>query len=189
MKKSLGARTLAFPVPVWVVGTYDAGGRPNVMTASWAGICCSKPPCLNVSLRKATYSFAALMERRAFTVSIPSVDQAKEADYFGKASGRDADKFAATGLTAARSDLVDAPYVEEFPLVLECRILHDLEIGLHTLFVGEILDVKAYEAVLGEKGLPDIGAARPFVFAPESRSYFAVGERLGPAFRMGSEFL
>ncbi len=188
MMKSLGARTLAFPVPVWVVGTYDTDGRPNVMTASWAGICCSKPPCLNVSLRKATYSFAALMERRAFTVSIPSVDQAKEADYFGKASGRDADKFAVTGLTAARSELVDAPYVEEFPLVLECRVLHDLEIGLHTLFVGEILDVKADETILGEKGLPDIEASRPFVFAPESRSYFAVGERLGPAFRMGAEY-
>jgi len=188
MKKSLGARTLAFPVPVWVVGTYDAAGKPNVMTASWAGICCSKPPCLNVSLRKATYSFAALMERRAFTVSIPSVAQAPEADYFGKASGRDADKFAVTGLTPARSALVDAPYVEEFPVVFECRILHDLEIGLHTLFVGEILDVKADESVLGDSGLPDVDAARPFVYVPESKHYFAVGERIGPAFRMGDAY-
>ena len=189
MKKSLGPRTLAFPVPVWVVGTYDADGRPNVMTASWAGICCSKPPCLNVSLRKATYSFAALEERRAFTVSIPSQEQAKEADYFGKASGREADKFAVTGLTPQRAETVDAPYVDEFPLVLECRIIHDLEIGLHTLFVGEILDVKADEAVLDGKGRPAMEAARPFVFAPASRNYFSVGERLGPAFRMGDEYL
>jgi len=188
MKKSVGPRTLAFPVPVWVVGTYDADGKPNVMTASWAGICCSKPPCLNVSLRKATYSYAALMERRAFTVSIPSVDQVAQADYFGKASGRDADKLAATGLTATRAEKVDAPYVEEFPVVLECQILHDLEIGLHTLFVGEIMDVKADEAVLGEKGLPRIEAARPFIYAPESRSYFDLGERLGKAFSIGDEY-
>jgi len=188
MKKSVGPRTLAFPVPVWVVGSYDAHGKPNMMTASWAGICCSKPPCLNVSLRKATYSYGALMERRAFTVSIPSVDQAAPADYAGKASGRDVDKFAATGLTATRSKVVDAPYVEEFPVVLECRILHDLEIGLHTLFVGEIMDVKADEEVLGDKGLPRIDAARPFVYAPESRSYFSLGERLGPAFKMGDTY-
>ena len=186
-RRSLGARTLAIPTPVWVIGTYDADGRPNVMTASWAGICCSKPPSVAVSLRKATYSYAALAERRAFTVSIPSEAHAREADYFGKASGRDTDKLAATGLTAVRSDAVDAPYVEEFPLVLECRVIHDLVIGLHTLFVGEILDVKADETVLGEQGVPDIEKVRPLVFSPDSRRYHAIGEFVGRAFALGDD--
>ncbi len=72
MKQSVGAKTLATPTPVWLVGTYDAEGKPNIMTVAWGGICCSTPPCVTVSLRRATYSYAAIEARKAFTVSIPS---------------------------------------------------------------------------------------------------------------------
>lgn len=68
---------------------------------------------------------------------------AREADFFGRASGRNTDKLAATGLMAVRSELVDAPYLAGGPLVLECAVRHTLKIGLHTMFVGEILDIKA----------------------------------------------
>jgi len=68
MKKSLGARALAFITPVWVVGTYDKDDKPNVMTAAWGGICCSKPPCIYVSLRKPRYSYNNIVERKAFTI-------------------------------------------------------------------------------------------------------------------------
>ena len=124
MKRSIGAKTLIYPTPTWIVGSYDKQGKPNGMTAAWGGICCSDPPCVAVSLRKATYSYGSLIERKAFTVSVPSQGQVKEADYFGLVSGRETDKFAATGLTPVRSDLVDAPYVQECPLVLECKVLH-----------------------------------------------------------------
>ena len=93
MKKSLGARTIIYPTPVLVIGTYDKDGKANVMTAAWAGICCSAPPCVGVSLRKATYTYGNIMERRAFTVNVPSEDHAKQADFFGIASGRDMNKF------------------------------------------------------------------------------------------------
>ena len=126
MKRSLGAKTLIYPTPTWIVGSYDKQGKPNGMTAAWGGICCSDPPCVAVSLRKATYSYGSLVNRQAFTISVPSQSQVKVADYFGLVSGRDTDKFAATGLTPVRSDLVDAPYVAEFPLVLECKILQCL---------------------------------------------------------------
>ncbi len=185
MKKSLGAKTLLYPTPVVVVGTYDHAGKPNAMTAAWAGICCSVPPCIGVSLRKATYTYGNIMERKAFTVSIPSEDYAKQADYFGMVSGKDTDKFAATGLTPERSDVVDAPFVKEFPMVLECKLLRFVEIGLHTEFIGEILDVKADAAVFGENGLPDIEKVKPILFAPESRKYHAVGRNLGQAFSIG----
>jgi flavin reductase (DIM6/NTAB) family NADH-FMN oxidoreductase RutF len=187
MKKSLGPRTLAFPTPVWVVGTYDAEGNPNVMTAAWAGICCSKPPCVAVSLRKATYSYGNIVARQAFTVSVPSEAHVREADYFGIVSGREVNKFATAGLTPVDSQLVDAPYVEEFPLILECRVLHTLEIGLHTQFIGEILDVKADETALGDKGMPLVEKIRPIIFGPEVRSYHGVGKFLGQAFSIGRE--
>ncbi len=187
MKKSLGMKTLAFPTPVWVVGTYDSEGKPNVMTIAWGGICCSKPQSVNISLRKATYSYNNIIEKKAFTINIPSENYAKEADYFGIATGRNTDKFADTGLTPIKSELVDAPYVKEFPLVLECKMTHNKEIGTHTLFVGEIVDVKADESVLGEEGLPDINKVLPVLFAPVIRTYNGVGKTLGKAFSIGKE--
>lgn len=188
MKKSCGAKVLAFPTPVWVVGTYDKEGKPNAMTIAWGGVCCSKPPCVNVSLRKATYTYQSILDRKAFTVSIPSVKYLKEADYFGMASGRDTDKFADTGLTPVKSELADAPYVSEFPVVLECKLVQVVELGLHTLFVGEILDVKADEEVILEGGKPSIETVNPFMYDTGSMGYFGTGGKVGEGFEDGKTF-
>ena len=185
MKRSLGPKTILYPTPVLVVGTYDIGGKPNVMTAAWGGICCSAPPCVAVSLRKATYSYHNIVHRKAFTISVPSEHYVKDADYFGIVSGKSEDKFAASELTAVRSHLVDATYVQEFPLVLECRLLHTFELGLHTQFVGEILDVKIDEAALDHAGLPNIEKLRPMIYAPEIQAYYGIGRHVGKAFSIG----
>ncbi len=189
MKKSLGAKTIIYPTPVLVVGTFDKDGKPNVMTAAWGGICCSSPPCMAVSIRKATYSYGNIVERKAFTINIPSETHIKEIDYFGIVSGRNNDKFSTTGLTPVKSDLVDAPYVKEFPFALECRLLHTIEIGLHTQFIGEIMDIKADESVLDGSGSLSIEKVKPFLFAPESRTYYGVGKHLGNAFFIGKELV
>jgi flavin reductase (DIM6/NTAB) family NADH-FMN oxidoreductase RutF len=177
--KSLGAKTLASPCPVWVIGSYDADGKPNVMTASWAGICCSRPPCVAVSLRAATYTHGNIVASRAFTVNVPSERHAREAAFFGSVSGRDTDKFAVARLTAVRGDSVAAPYVGEFPLVIECRLLHTYELGLHTMFIGEIVSVKADESIVNAAGAPDLGKLRPILFGPGNENFYGIGEPLG----------
>ena len=187
MKKSLGAKTIVPTTPVWVVGTYNQEGKPNVMTAAWGGICCSQPPCIYVSLRKATHTYSNIKERKAFTVSIPSENYVKEADYFGLASGKTVDKFLATGLTPVKSDLVDAPYVKEFPLIIECRVLKIVEIGLHTQFIGEIIDIKADSVVLDAKNLPDIEKVKPIIWNPAGMVYHKVGAPVGQAFAIGKD--
>ena len=185
MKKSLGAKTLAQPAPAWVVGSYDAHGKPNIMTIAWGGICCSQPPCVTISLRKETYTYGCIKERKAYTVNIPSASLVKEVDYVGTVSGRTIDKFALTSLTPVRSELVDAPYIQEFPVVIECRVLHTLEIGLHTQFVGEIVDIKADESVLGEQGMTDISKVKPLIFDTGQGAYYGIGGRIGKAFSIG----
>ena len=185
MKENLGAKTVLFPTPVLVVATYDEGGRPNAMTAAWGGICCSDPPCVTISLRKATYTYACLMARKAYTLNIGGKKYAKEADYFGIASARDADKFAATGLTPVKSDFVDAPYIEEFPLNLECKIVHIADLGLHTMFVGEVVNVKVDSDIAQNEGQPMIEQIMPLIFAPNSRNYYTIGEEIGKAFSLG----
>jgi flavin reductase (DIM6/NTAB) family NADH-FMN oxidoreductase RutF len=187
MNKSLGAKTLVYPAPVLVVGTYDKAGKPNVMTASWGGICCSLPPCVAVSLRQATYSHANILERKAFTLSIPSEEYLKEVDYFGLVSGRQADKFEATKLTPVKSKLVDAPYVKEFPLVLECKLVQVVELGLHTQFVGEVIDAKADESIIGNCGAIDIKKLKPLLFTPDTQDYYGVGKFVAKVFSAGKD--
>ena len=186
---SLGAKTFAPVTPVWVVGTYDHEGRPNVMTAAWAGICCSKPPSIYVSLRKATSTYGNLMERKAFTISFPSEAYVKEVDCFGLVSGRECEKLSTTKLTPTKSDVVDAPYVQEFPVVLECKVIKVVEIGLHTEFIGEILDVKAQQTVLDENKMPDVEKVKPLVCSLSDMSYRKVGEIIGKSFSIGKVIL
>ncbi len=179
---------MAYPTPVWVIGTYDKEGKPNVMTAAWGGICCSKPPCLTVSLRSATYSYSALMERKAYTVNIPTKKQIAQADYFGMASGRDFNKLNTAGMTTSPSTSVDAPLVNEMPLNIECKIVGVHELGLHTQFIGEIVDIKADDSILTD-GIPDMAKLEPVIFCPELRTYHGLGAFLGNAFSVGKVYL
>ena len=189
MKKDLKLKPLLFPTPVLVVATYDEKGAPNAMTAAWGGICCSDPFCVYVSLRKATYTYQSLVDRKAYTINIPGKNYIVEADYMGIASGRDEDKFAVTGLTPVKSDIVDAPYIEEFPVNLECKIIHITDLGLHTQFVGEVVNIKADAAMLENDQQPMIHQIMPMIFAPNNRFYYTVGEELGKAFSVGKELM
>lgn len=188
MKKSFGSKPFIIPTPVWCVGSYDTNGKPNVMTIAWGGVCCSKPPCVTISLRKATYTYGSIMERQAYTLSVPSEQYAQEADYFGMASGREVDKFKETGLTPVKSDQVDAPYVGEFPMVLECKVIHYHEIGSHTHFIGEILDVKIEKDLLNKDGKADTERISPFVFNPGVGGYHGIGHFVGKAFDIGRKY-
>jgi len=189
MKTSLGAKTIASPTPTWVVCAYDQAGKANGATIAWGGICCSKPPALAISLRAATHTHGLIAASKAFTVNVPGQDQADLADYFGLVSGRDVDKFAATNLSAVKSELVNAPFIREFPLVFECALLQVVEIGLHTQFIGEIKDVKADPKILDSNGKIDMDKLGAVVFSPDSRSYYGLGPKLGAGFSIGKKYM
>lgn len=189
MKQSLGAKPIAYPTPVFLVGSYDADGRANMMNAAWGGICCSVPPCVMVAIREERHSYQAIIDRKAFTINIPSRELVVEADYFGIASGRNQDKLAVAGLTVERSELVDAPLLCAAPLVLECRLLSTQKLGSHSLFVGEICDVKVESSCLDRAGLPDARKIDPLVFAPGNSAYFALGDCVAQAFAAGKKLM
>lgn len=185
MKTSLGAKTLLYPAPVLIVGTYNERGQANVMTAAWGGIACSRPPCISISLRSATASHPNIIARKAFTISLPSRANATQADYIGLVSGRNHNKFEELGLTPVPSTLVDAPYVSEFPLVLECKLVAIHELGLHTQFIGEVMDVKVDEMLVTDKQQVNIERLDPILFAPDVGRYYGLGALIGEAFSIG----
>lgn len=187
MKKSLGAKAILYPTPVVVIGSYDSAGEPNVMTASWVGICCSTPPCVSVAFRPERLSYENILNRKAFTVSIPSEKHAVEADFFGMVSGKDQPKLERAGLHAVRAGSVDAPYVAEFPIVLECRLTAVHPLGCHSQFLGEIMDCRADSSVLDDRGIPDMAKVRPLLYAPESGVYYGMGSLIGKAYSLGNK--
>jgi len=188
MKKSIGTRTIAYPTPVFVIGTYDKEGKPNAMTVSWGGISCSSPPCISISIKEAAYTYKNITEKKAFTVNVPSEKYVKEVDYLGIASGKNEDKLHKTGLTPVKSELVDAPYIEEFPLILECKLINTTKLGLHTQFTGEILDIKV-DTKLFNNGRPDVKEIKPFLHDPSSVSYYGIDKQIGKVFSIGRELM
>ncbi len=185
MFHSLGARAFLVPSPVFLLGSYDAAGHPNIMTAAWGGIAASQPPSIAVSVQRARASYANIQERQAFTINIPSADMAAQTDFAGLISGRKVDKFTALGLTPRPGEHVDAPLVEECPAVIELKLTHTLELGSHVQMIGEIMDVKIRPECLDAQGLPRLDAINPLIFVPLSREYWNVGSMEAKAFSVG----
>ena len=185
MKKSLGAKPIVYPTPVFLVGSYDADGVANIMNAAWGGLCSSEPASVAVSIRQQRHTFDNVLLQQAFTINIPQSNQAIAADFFGIVSGRSGDKIAQSGLSVERAEHVNAPILAECPLVLECLLITTHDLGAHTQFVGEIVDVKVEENCLDEKGQPDIKKVDPLLFAPGNSAYFSIGEYVAQAFSAG----
>lgn len=189
MKKSIDKKTLIFPLPVLMIGSIDENGIPNLMAASWGGICNSEPPAIAVSIREERKSYANIMLNQAFTVSIPSAENAKVADYCGIISGNNENKIETCGLTYEISNSVKAPIFNEFPVTLVCKLMKTVEIGSHTQFIGEILDVLAEESVLNDKNMPDISKVDPLHYDNSSRYYYKFGENIQKAYTISKKEL
>lgn len=185
MKKSLGVNPYTYPMPVLMIATYNGDGSVNVMNMAWGGVCAENMVALNIGADHKTSK--NIRQRGAFTLSIADIPHMKEADFFGIATGNKMqDKFERSGLTAVKSEKVDAPIVEEFPLTLECRVVEcqDQPYGLRVL--GEIMDVLADENVLDETGKVDPGKLNAFIFDQFQNGYYAIGEKVGQAWNAGA---
>lgn len=188
MKKDLGVSPALFPMPVLMIATYGEGDVVDVMNMAWGGICAENMVSLNISASHKTSE--NIKKRGAFTLSIADIPHIEAADFFGIASGNKMDdKFARSGLTAVKSEKVDAPVVQEFPLTLECKVVEDKEeiYGHHVL--GEIVGVLADESVLDAKGKVDPTKLNAFVFDPYQSGYYAIGEKVGQAWHTGAPLM
>jgi flavin reductase (DIM6/NTAB) family NADH-FMN oxidoreductase RutF len=186
--KSLGPSPTVFPLPAVLIATYSEDGTPNAMTAAWAASCCHDPPCVGVAVRSNRLTYTNINARGAFTLCVPPTSLAREVDYLGIVSGkREPDKLARLGLDTAPCPTADTPLLLACPVNVECRLHSHLDIGTHTWFVGEVLDVHADEACLNDAGAIDVAALDPLAYITSERQYHAVGAPVGPAFQMGKE--
>ena len=188
MKKELGIKPYLFPMPVLMIATYGSDGAVDVMNMAWGGICAENMVSLNIGEGHKTAE--NIKQRGAFTLSVADIPHIEAADFFGIASGNKmADKFERTGLTAVKSEKVDAPVVEEFPLTLESKVVEAKRevYGFHV--IGEIAGVLADEKVLDEKGRVDPTRLNAFVFDQFQNGYYAIGQKVGQAWSTGAPLM
>ena len=147
MKKDLGVVEAVFPMPVLMIAAYDENGTVNVMNAAWGQICDFKQIAL--FLDEGHKTTENILKTKAFTVALADRDHMVTADYFGMVSGHKLpDKFARSGFTAVKSKHVNAPIIEEFPVVMECELADVLKKGSFFCAVGQIVNTAADERVL-----------------------------------------
>lgn len=185
-KVMIAPQPLICVTPTVLVGV-TVDGKPNFMAVAWCGVANSLPPMLTVAIRPQRYTFHGLLASREFSVNIPSVDQVREADFCGTASGAKVDKVAVCGFRIFYGALKNAPLIEQCPVNLACRVEHILELGSHQLVIGLVEETHVTDTCLND-GRPDFRQIKPFVFGSTSPAeYFALGESVGRAFVMGRE--
>ena len=181
MRKNFGPKTACYPMPVYIIATYNADGTPNAMNAAWGGI--SEEKEISICVDSGHKTADNLIARGAFTVSMATAKYMAACDYVGIVSGnKEPDKFAKAGFHATKSEFVDAPLIDELPMALECKVMsYDPET---CRLVGEIVNVCADESVLTD-GKVDVSKLQPITYDPMNHHYLVLGEKVGNAFHDG----
>lgn len=185
MKKDLGVIPAVYPMPVLMVAAYDAEGKVNAMNVAWGQICDDDKIILFIGEGKKTW--LNIQESKAFTVALADEAHVDVADFLGIATGNKMpDKFERTGYTAVKSDKVNAPIIEEFPVVMECELLEFLKDEYVSGIVGKIVNVKAEESVLSENGKVDPAKLKALMFDQFQNGYYSTGEKVAKAWNAGA---
>ena len=185
-KALLGPRTLIYPMLTLLIGA-NVDGKPNFMTAAWSGIASGEPPMVSVAVQHSRHTHGGIIQNGTFSVNLPSTDMVRETDYCGIKHGSKVDKAEVCQFTVFYGKLMNAPLIEQCPVNLECRVMHVLDLGSHSLFVGKIEETYVSENCLTD-GEPDVDKIKPFVYVttPATR-YQALGQVIAKAYSIGRE--
>ena len=177
---------LIYPQPVLLIGA-NVNDKPNFLAASWVGIANGNPPMVSVAIRRNRYTLRGIKQNMTFSVNVPSTDMVKETDYCGLVSGSKVDKVEVCRFKVFYGKLVSAPLIEQSPVNLECKVVHILDLGSHSLVIGGISEAHVSENCLTD-GEPDINKIKPLIYitAPASQ-YHALGELIAKAYSIGKE--
>lgn len=182
MRKNFGAKPLLYPQPVMIIGTYDENGKANAMNAAWGGIVGMNEIVVDLGSHKTTDN---ILKTKAFTVSVADTEHMVACDYVGVVSANnEPDKMKKAGFTTSKSEFVNAPIINELPLVLECELKQVID---GSKFIGEIKNVSADESILGEDGEVDLDKFHPITYDTVHYGYYELGKRVGNAFKDGMQ--
>ena len=184
MRKEIKVHSCFYPLPVLLISTYDKDGNPNAMNAAWGGVYDDNQITICLSTNHKTTDNIKL--KKEFTVSFATALYVKEADYLGIESGNNVNKIKKANLHVLKSELVDAPIIDEFPLAIECKLVNLQDDGTTTHVVADIVGVNVDDSVL-TNGKIDVAKLRPIAFDPSANTYYEINKVVGKAFFDGLE--
>ena len=182
MRKDIRNGAAIFPMPVILIATYNEDGTVDVMNAAWCTAYDMAQVQLNISESHLTTK--NIRRTRSFSIALADVNHIVEADYVGIVSGEKVkDKFEKTGLTASKGQMVNAPVLEDFPVIMECELVDAdfLEYGV----IGEVKRLAVKEEYLDKDGKVDVAKLGIIAYDPINHGYHVVGEKVGQAFSDG----
>lgn len=187
MKQQIKTTAAIFPMPVLLISTFNEDGTVDVMNAAWGTMLEMDTVALNLSETHKTVE--NIKARKGFVVHIADAKHVVEADWFGVVSVRkDPEKFAKTGMTFEKSELVDAPIVNELPIAIECEFIEFQNNTNGIGVIGKVLRTSVEEACMKD-GKVDIDALEAIAFDPYTKGYYKVGDRVGDAFSDGFKLM
>lgn len=182
----MGPQTLICPMPSLLVGA-NIDGKPNFMTVAWGGIANSEPPMISVAIRPHRYTHKGISQNLTFSVNVPSTDLVREVDYCGLVSGAKTNKAEVCQFKVFYGKLNNAPLIEQCPINLECKVVHILDLGSHSLIVGRVEETYVSDSCL-TNGKPDVNKIKPIIYAIDPvRQYLALGQVIAKAYSIGQE--
>ena len=185
-KVTLGPQTLIYPMPALLIGA-NVDGKPNFMTAAWCGIANGEPPMISVAIRHSRHTHKGIRQNMTFSANVPATDLVKEVDYCGLVSGARVNKVEVCNFSVFYGRLSNAPLIEQCPVNLECRVVHILNLGSHSLFIGRIEETHVSESCLTD-GRPDVSKIKPFIYTTDPAIHYqAFGEVIAKAFSIGKQ--
>ncbi len=185
MKKKIRTVPALFPMPVILIATYNEDGTVDVMNAAWG--CAYDTTQIQLNISESHKTTENIRRTGVFTVTVADASHVAEADYVGLVSASQVkDKFARTGLKAHKSDLIDAPILDDFAICMECKSIDfQGEYGV----LGEILRLSVDEEYLDKDGKVDVEKLRIIAYDPFNHGYYVVDKKVGNAFSDGRKFM
>ena len=152
MKQNFKPGTMIYPLPAVLVSCGATEDEYNGLTVSWTGTICSNPPMCYVSVRPERHSYDIIKRNMAFVINLTTSQMDFATDFCGVKSGRDCNKFEMAKLTPVKAEVVNAPYIQEAPVSIECKVTEIKPLGSHDMFIAEVVNVIVDDAFLEENG-------------------------------------
>ena len=178
MKKDWKSGTLLYPLPAVIVTVGKDESEYNLLTVAWTGTICSDPAMCYISVRPERYSYPILKKNREFVINLTTEEMAFATDWVGVRSGKNYDKFKEMHLTPVQAHVVGAPYIEESPLCIECRVKEVIALGTHDMFIAEVVNILADEEFIHPAtGAFNMKRAKLLVYV--HGKYYGLGNLIG----------
>jgi len=170
--------TMVYPLPAVMVSCGETPEEYNIITIAWTGTICSDPPMCYISVRPERHSYEIIKRTGEFVINLTTEELARATDWCGCRSGRKFDKWKEAGLTPGKATVVNAPIINESPVSIECRVKEIIPLGVHHMFISEVVNISVDEKYLDKtSGKFNLSNAKPLVY--NHGNYFGLGKEIG----------